>query len=579
MEPSPARRRQVRNRLGPGSSCRWPHVLAVAWLVLGTPVGAGQSKGATSSSLRLGEPLRVDFAVASVEQPGCVRAQVLYGEERLAAHLVRAFVTGDGARQSIRVEADVAVSEPVVTVTVRTGCDATQERVFSLLPELADASNAASSGRPATPPQQGVVIRPERGPREPVASVDPRTRPAMASMNAVSRAGAVDAASLRRPQSTASRLKVDLWEEQRSLSPMRDLTLSAPSPDPQVRVAAQLMRAAVFKSVEETAGVFSQTDRLEANLALLRDLDRRRSRDLAELRSEVAAVNSWPPSAWIASVVALALSAASAAAALFFRGRPTHARRQSGHWPPIIRTDAPTTRPSPRPAAPVRQPAPAPGRSPQPTVTRNSSGAGNVERLLSVLQELELLAILTSWGACIDALQRYVTSSHTASPLPFLAFLRSCSAPFGDAHAREVVISMYEQCFDCPPPNPMLLDPAWGLERHPRVAAEVVALWGTDALPQALTRHLFARPRGDECLAVETGLELVFLLDLDAARRGESLQSSATAHPGTDPADAGHARSDFGSMPTRPAAFEFGPRLGFDIDLDDLERAVSASRS
>jgi len=527
---------------------RWLWVVGAFFVAAQVPAGATQKGVLPVSRIKLGEPLQANLALLSGESGECLHAEVAYGEKALPVHLVRTSVPGGRRSRFVRVESDAPIDEPFVTVTLGTGCIAPSRRVFSLLPDPAGEVAVTSASR----------------------------------------------ASKRSVVQAKSRLKVEPWDERTAPALGSSDRMSSPSSDPQVRATAIMMRAAVFQSTEQSANAFSQADRLEAHLALLQERERRRSIDIAELRSELDQVGSWPISAWIAASVILLLSAASVAAALLVPFSERSRRRLSG-WPPAtpigsrsspsgpegqgVRQDGPSN-------GPTRQPNDEGGRSQlrrenrteirRQTSREPANESGGVEELLAVLQELELLAILSSWSAGIDALQRYVTACRPVSPLPFLAFLRACN----EEHARDAVTTLYEQVFSCPAPGPMLLDAAWGLERHPRLVADVVARWGTAGVPQGLALHLFARPCGDDCLALEAGLELVFLLELDASRRGEPLRTQPTITTGMASAPAATQRTQDKpeGASTRPSAFEFGPRLGFDIDLDDIEREVSISR-
>jgi hypothetical protein len=338
------------------------------------------------------------------------------------------------------------------------------------------------------------------------------------------------------------------------------------------RTASMAIRGADPGPMIEPGG-FSQVDRLEANLALLQVVERRHAANIASLRDEVVASRSWPVSAWVAVGIASIVSGAAVIAALIVQ--PTASRRRVNATRPVKPVNPAGLHRAATSVAPTTTgQRDKHGRQPD---ALNDSQRQSLEALTAVLQELELLAILRSWGAGIEALQRYVTSGPPVSPLPFLAFLRLCRPPFGDAHAREVVIAMYQQCFECPQPSPLTLDEEWGLERHPKVRADVVAAWGTGALPHTLFKHLFALPLGVECLAVEAGLELVFLFELDASCRGEALPPDASAPAARSSTATTQVRPAPGGASAAPAGLELGPRLGFDIDLDDLERAVAVT--
>jgi len=356
-------------------------VLGAFLLFVQVPADAAQTAGLSTTSLRLGEPLRAKFALPQQELGECVQAEVTYGEEPVDAKLVRASVSGRRPNHFIRVETDVAINEPFVVVTVRTGCNAPRIRVLTLL--------AAPADEPAFAP---------------------------------------GARSAKRPQARS----------ERPVGQAR-LTLA-----PQVQATASI-RPAVFQPTEQSVDAFSPLDRLEANLALLQDRERRRKLDIAELRNELIAVGSWPASAWIGASVVLILSAASVAAVLLVPlVRP---RRRSIGWSPMMPTSSRSIRSSPR-VVRARQRGLPKSAGPQPAVARGGGESQSVEHLLA-------------------------------------ARLRELDASLGEEPAR------------------------------------------TD-----------------------------------------------TASSGLAPAAMEHAPETSSGASTRPSSFEFGPRLGFDIDLDDIEREV-----
>jgi hypothetical protein len=263
----------------------WLWVVGAFFLAAHVPAGATRKVDLQVAKIQLGEPLKANFALPSQDRGECIQAEVSYGEEVLPMHLVRTSISGGLRKRFVRVESDAAINEPFVTVAIRTGCNAPRVRVFSLLPEPA--------GELALAPRES-----KRGTQRAVRA--------------------------------ASRLKVEPWDEGTSPLLGGSAGVISPSSDPRVREAATGVHAAVFQSVEPSATAFSQVDRLEANLALLQDKERRRRDDIAELRSELNAVVSWPMSAWLAASVVVILGAASVAAALFAPLPQRPRRRYSG---------------------------------------------------------------------------------------------------------------------------------------------------------------------------------------------------------------------------------------------------------
>jgi hypothetical protein len=104
----------------------------------------------------IGRPL--DVRVEALTSPGedlsdlCIRAEVLYGETRLASSAVRVTPqrSAPDAKASIRIQTTLPVNEPVVSMQVSAGCNAPFSRGYVLLADPAPTSAASSSGANAS---------------------------------------------------------------------------------------------------------------------------------------------------------------------------------------------------------------------------------------------------------------------------------------------------------------------------------------------------------------------------------------------------------------------------------------------
>ena len=128
-------------------------------LTIGRPQGAAW----------IGKPLDVTVPLTLEEAEGggnlCLEAEVLQGDSRLEDKRVSvSFESGSSSRAPrARVRSTVAIDEPVVTVTLRAGCDTRSSRRFVMFADLpVDAAAVASARAPA--PTPAVLPAPAQAP-------------------------------------------------------------------------------------------------------------------------------------------------------------------------------------------------------------------------------------------------------------------------------------------------------------------------------------------------------------------------------------------------------------------------------
>ena len=110
------------------------------------------SLGGSRGAVVLGAPLDLSFDVEP--DPGtdiasaCVTARIMAGETAIGDGRVRVTPLPDmrGRPPAVRVQAAIAVDEPVVTVTLSAGCTGKVTRTYTFLTELPNA--APRSGAP-----------------------------------------------------------------------------------------------------------------------------------------------------------------------------------------------------------------------------------------------------------------------------------------------------------------------------------------------------------------------------------------------------------------------------------------------
>ncbi len=126
--------------------------------------GWALSLGATQGNVIIGRPLDVlvqSSIDASEAAAGlCLEAEVIYGDNRVAASAVTAAIHRIGAdgTGALRVRVSEPVTEPFVTVVLKAGCQQTFRRSYTLLADLDMPAPSAAASRPQ--PSPAVVSQP-----------------------------------------------------------------------------------------------------------------------------------------------------------------------------------------------------------------------------------------------------------------------------------------------------------------------------------------------------------------------------------------------------------------------------------
>ncbi|CAN7291790.1 type IV pilus assembly protein FimV [Acidovorax sp. LjRoot117] len=298
------------------------------WVVA---AGAGAlSLGSSRGTVVLGAPLDVSFEVqpdaGSDVASSCVSAQVRAGDTPIGDARVRITPLPDmrGRPPGVRVQANVAIDEPVLTVTLSAGCSSKISRTYTFLSELpasvarstapvdvsrlssatpgsADVPRSAAGTSAATGMGTGTTAQRAPAGSAPAAlpgdtPAAPARPPAAAASRPVPRAAANNAAparSAQRPPAAAaaaaapkpaerSRLVVeplDLWLDRPVALRSSPELLVTPSDQPS---AQRAQAAAVWKSLNaQPEDINQDADRLKALEADMATLRAQASRDRA----------------------------------------------------------------------------------------------------------------------------------------------------------------------------------------------------------------------------------------------------------------------------------------------------------
>jgi len=323
---------------------RFPR-LAASLLFLGVAFeSSALTIGRPQGAVWIGKPMDVviPLSLDTAEAGGslCLGADILQGDTPMLDRRVTVSLESGGnpGNSNMRVRSTVPVEEPVVTVTVRAGCDTKSTRSYVLLadvpsdvtpPSVAFSGNRASSEAvPAPRPAPRTVSRAAgaggvsgtdgaavatarraappadaTSERDPGAQPPRRTSPAAAPRRATavqppiaSRAptmaqAAPSQAPKADPAATGPRLRVEALEPEPAkdagLKSTTQLTLP-PAEDPARRAAAAALWGALDPAAEQAKREAQRTKELDAALVALREQTAQNQRALNELRTELA---------------------------------------------------------------------------------------------------------------------------------------------------------------------------------------------------------------------------------------------------------------------------------------------------
>lgn len=587
-------------------------------LLLGSAGGAfaqseAQSLGAPTTRAWLGVPLDlsvpVRFSTPDVRSD-CVQAEVFYGTQRLLPSQVRTSLTGkDPLRRQVRVESDLPIDEPVVTVSVRAGCSGALTRKYTLLPDIPSEQVLASL--PARAPAARESLAQLLGVDAPVAAAPApaaplrmarSTAPAVVGSAAAapraskeSQQGAGPVAGARgkpvaRVAAAGPRLRLEPLEwlepDREALLRMSD-ALSQPSGDASRRAEAARMWQAINADPAEFMRTTEQLQVLQRDLVQVQQNAARMRGELEALRGQVAGppAGSTPGGALqVLALIVLALGGIGAAAWARARraggpaawsapfaplpAQPTPpAQVQPQEEPPVTATaplQALPRAPSVPPAASAMPPEPAPA----PAAQHRPDAAARVEVLAAALDEVEFLCTLGLRADAVDVLETYVQNSASPAPVAYLELMR-LSALEGDHHALAAVRRRYGRVYGVASPSLERMAKPLGVEQMPALAARLVQAWQGDKAAAVIEDALFGTPDAAAPLTLRAARELLFLREL-AQRLAGALPEDAPAPAASAHALAPWAHADGAEAAHAVIAAADADVMALDIDLGAL---------
>lgn len=155
------------------------HALGSSLLLSATHVLA-LSLGGTQGAAVIGRPMDVlvssSLDAADAASGLCLEAQVMYGETPVPASAVTVAIhkLGSDGKGALRVRTTVPVNEPIVSLTLKAGCESPFRRSYTLLADFESASVASAVATTASR-DVTVPVATGRAASEPVIVVDPQT--------------------------------------------------------------------------------------------------------------------------------------------------------------------------------------------------------------------------------------------------------------------------------------------------------------------------------------------------------------------------------------------------------------------
>jgi hypothetical protein len=597
-----------------------PRRTVTATLLMGIWACAhGQSLGTPVAQVVLGRPLDMSMPVrfaSDASDNECVQADVFYGETRLQANAVRATVSGPADQRRIRVESDTPIDEPIVTVSVRAGCRNTITRNYTLLPEYPserllaaiEARTAMANAAPAIPLKMAPVA---------AAPTSPRKAAAPHSV-VVARAAAPEAParSVRTPHRQAvvakgPRLKlepIDLSDTPQQDKLLRvSSTLADPAGDPSRRATAALLWQAINADPQEVLRTSAMIQKLEQDLAQLRQASNQTRAEMAALRQRLDQAQPWYLSPRFMQLLAL-LVVASAGAAGFLWWRTRGLRGFAEPWyvpheepvhaavePAVAKEEVVALEPEPAaPVAaepPVVKPVPVPERAPveaaaapqagpidfeipagmqaaaaaKPAPARDrTDGVLRVETLAATFEEVEFLSSLGLGSDAMDILKTYLQDSASPSPLAYLELMRLCEQA-EDPAAVATVRRRYAQAFGVEAPRLAQITAEGGLDAHQDLSDRITRAWGQGDALEVIEQALFRVPTPAAPITLQAGRDLLALYDLALTRATDVTPATGDAPlaPWAHAEDVHTAQQ----VAQEAAEAEGGSQFALDVDL------------
>jgi hypothetical protein len=481
--------------------------LALLWAgIAGSAMALGI--GPLAGGATVGAPLdvRIPVDAPQAEGDGCTAAQVFFGDARVASRDTTLQMERTAAGLSAHLTSAVPVSEPVVTIELRAGCNQPVTRRFVLL------ADPPVVGQPVTAPVVASAL-------QPVAMA-----PALRMQAAPSLAAASPRLAASRKPAPA-RLRREPAE---AVTPaqafLRHTAELGAAADASRRAAAVALWQAINASPEDVLRASERLGQLEQEVRALRDASAQGAREIGRLQADLGAPARWPRLP-VSALVPLAALAALAGAALWWRNRRPRVAETLPDWlpPSAIDTDLaflgeeemPVIEP-PRPAPVARPPALADVAA-APAVPRPGmpEPLARIALLDETLQEAEFFASIGQPGEAVRVLADYLDHGRMVAPLAWLELMEALEAAreagldMADVNQVALWRSDFEHRFGFALEQAQA--PSDGLEAHPVCTLRIAATWPGPASLELVEDCLFDPQRLGARPSLQAWRELLWL--------------------------------------------------------------------
>jgi hypothetical protein len=552
-------------------------VVALASSGAATALGFGPIRSSVVLGQTLNIAVPVNLAEGETLSAECAGAEVMSGENKVAAGNVRVRVTRgrDGTNSVLRISTTSVIEEPVLTVTLSAGCPTRLSRTVVLLadpplvrtasapaesqalPTVAPPTSEPLAAAPSPPPEASAAPRaarrapPSRSNR--IARAEPPTRAAVAVAAPAAPTQAREAAPPLRRMGQRSEAKPRLQLDAGQVALGEAAVQAAQEQASAARATAMAAEAAASAAGERMLA-------MEAEIARMRTEAKAQTDALLQLRQQMALDRAQreQPSPLMLALIGLAALLAALAAWLGWRLRSQMqvVRSQADWWergpnsqvasvmPPAPSDFVPSQQsarervstssgawsdsvesrhgPTDSQISPLTMPAPTmvtipslASTAPAIAAEDESSRAMSVDEQIDLEQQADFFIALGHDDAAIDLLMAHMRSTGGGSPLPFLKLLEiHRRRDQRDAYERTRI--RFNQRFNSVAPD-WQADPKAGrsLIDYPLAMGRIQRAWPSplDAMAE-LEALLFRRGASAELFDLPAYQEVLFLYQM-----------------------------------------------------------------
>ncbi len=532
---------------------------------------------AFGQALDVSVPLHLDAGESLA--PGCVRAEVHVGEQRLAPGAVVVTLEHSGVARDdmrLRIRSSIVVREPLVALNLTLGCAGSVSRqfvVFADPPQSRVDATQVAEAESALAPAQTLSVAPAQAQAVAASRAAVQTAAGGASGKALGNTQRRSPIGARHAATTAVRKTQAAASSPRAAAKPRTVALSARTATPlrssqataprlTLEDPAELLKAATLAVAAQDAALASATQAASAAQSAASAADQRlmaMESNLTTLREQAAAQRATTdlmrtrlaqaegPSRTLTALQVIVAALGGLALWLGWRVRSLQRERQAAWWqgahgaqqaaaasePAVAATEAALALPEPAASAslPIEtHPAPSDAAV---VLTQSTPIEGaltrpaSVDELIDLEQQAEFFLVLGEEDSAVDLLMSHLRRSGGTSPLPYLKLLQ-IQRRRGDREAHARLRQRFGQRFNA-------VAPAWDadadlgrdLQDYPAVLDALQACWQHPSAAMAELEDLLYGHRSGELLELPAFRDVLTLYSVarDLHRRIDSATS------------------------------------------------------